>query len=102
MADYPVNGSSPVFFEAPKDPSDVKEYAFDWTDALADDSDTISSHTITVEAGLTKDSDTEASGVVTVWLSGGAAGECYDVTCQVVTAAGRTLEYTGIVRVAER
>jgi hypothetical protein len=75
-----------------KDPQAVKDYQLDWTAWLA--GDTVSSHTVTVEAGLTKDSDSRALGVVTVWLSGGTKGRTYKVTCRVVTTNGRTDERT--------
>ena len=84
-----------------KDPDAVLDYAFDWSDWLAT-GETISSHTITVTSGITKDSDSESSGVVTVWLSGGTAGEDYDVACKIVTSASRTDERTMTIRVKNR
>jgi hypothetical protein len=75
-----------------KDPQAVKDYQFDWTAWLA--GDTVGSHTVTVETGLTKDSDSRVGGVVTVWLSGGTKGRTYKVTCHVVTTGGRTDERT--------
>jgi hypothetical protein len=80
-----------------KDPDAVLDYAFDWSSWLAT-GETISSHTITVETGITKDSDSESSGVVTVWLSGGTAENEYDVACKIVTSAGRTDERTMTIR----
>lgn len=84
-----------------KDPSAVLDYAFDWSDWLAT-GETISSHVITVDTGLTKDSDSEALGVVTVWLSGGTAGKNYKVACLIETSAGRTDERTIWIKVVER
>lgn len=84
-----------------KDPDAVLDYAFDWSDWLAT-GETISSHTITAETGITKDSDSESSGVVTVWLSGGTAGNEYDVACEIVTSASRTDERTIIIRCQNR
>jgi hypothetical protein len=84
-----------------KDPDAVLDYAFDWSSWLAT-GETISSHTITVETGLTKDSDSESSGVVTVWLSGGTADEEYDVACKIVTNASRTDERTMTIRVRNK
>jgi len=76
-----------------KDPDAVLDYAFDWTEWLADSpAETISSHTVTVSTGLTKDSDSEADGVVTIWLSGGTAGNKYNVACKIVTDQSRTEE----------
>lgn len=84
-----------------KDPDAVLDYAFDWSDWLAA-SEAISSHTVTAEAGITKDSDTESGGVVTVWLSAGTAGNTYTVACEIVTDGGRTDERTVEIRVASR
>lgn len=93
-----------------KDPDAVLDYVFDWkasTNGTGDSDwlasgETISSHTVTVETGLTKDSDSESDGQVTVWLSGGTAGEDYDVSCEIVTSDSRTDERTVMVRVKER
>lgn len=84
-----------------KDPDAVLDYAFDWTDWL-EDGETISSHTVTVETGLTKDSDSESSGVVTVWLSGGTADETYTVACKITTNGGRTDERSALFHCMER
>jgi hypothetical protein len=84
-----------------KDPEAVLDYAFDWSDWLAT-GETISSHTITTETGITKDSDSEAAGVVTVWLSSGTAGTNYRVECKIVTSAGRTDERTIWIKVTNR
>jgi hypothetical protein len=95
-----------------KDPQAVLDYAFDWagltngtTGAISDwlaSGETISSHVVTVSTGITKDSDSEASGKVTVWLSGGTAGTTYTVACKIVTSAGRTDERSMTVQVANR
>lgn len=85
-----------------KDPDAVLDYAFDWNANWLQTDESISSHVVTVETGLTKDSDNEASGVVTVWLSGGTAGERYDVGCEIVTSLGRTDERTIRITVRER
>lgn len=88
-----------------KDPEAVLDYQFNWNDS--DDpwlatGETISSYTVTAQTGLTKDSDSEASGVVTVWLSGGTAGTTYRVECKIVTSAGRTDERSIWIKVVER
>ena len=84
-----------------KDPSAILDWAFDWTDWLAA-AETITDHTITADTGLTVDSSTEDAGVVTVWLSGGTAGENYKVACLVETSAGRTDERTIWIKVTNR
>lgn len=95
-----------------KDPQAVLDYKFDWkastngsgtSDWLAS-GETISTRTVTVATGLTKDSDaiTDTNTSVTVWLSGGTAGTTYKVVCQIVTSAGRTDERTILVKVTNR
>ncbi len=84
-----------------KDPDAVLDYSFDWTDWLAT-SEIIVSHTVTAETGITADSSTESDGKVTVWLSGGTAGENYKVACLITTNAGRTDERTIWIKVTNR
>lgn len=75
--------------EFEKDPSAVLDYQWDWSDWLAS-GETITAATVTVPAGITKDSQTDATTSVTVWLSGGTAGLAYTLDCLVTTSAGRT------------
>ena len=84
-----------------KDPSAVLDWLFDWTDWLATE-ETIITHTITADAGITVDGSDENAGIVTVWLSGGTAGEKYKVACLITTSAGRTDERTIWIKVTDR
>lgn len=84
-----------------KDPSAVLDWMFDWSDWLAS-GETISDHTVTVDSGITKDTSTEDAGKVTVWLSGGTAGENYKVACLIETSAGRKDERTIWIKVTNR
>lgn len=84
-----------------KDPSAVLDYVFDWTEWLAT-GETIADHTITADTGITVDSSTELDGKVTVWLSGGTAGQNYKVACKITTSAGRTDERTIWIKVTDR
>ena len=87
----------------PKDPDAVLDYKFDWkSENWLGAAETITARTVTVETGLTKDSDSEAAGIVTVWLSGGTAGESYSVACEIVTSDLRTDERTIQIDVMER
>lgn len=88
-----------------KDPEAVLDYSFNWNNTTSPwlaTGETISSYTVTVPTGITKDSDSQASGVVTVWLSGGTAGTNYRVECKIVTSAGRTDERSIWIKVTNR
>jgi hypothetical protein len=95
-----------------KDPNAILDYKFDWkaltngtgdTDWLAS-GETITTKTVAVDTGLTKDSDalSDTNTSVTVWLSGGTAGQRYNVACKIVTSASRTDERTISVEVMQR
>lgn len=79
--------------------AEVIDHEVDWSDDLG--SDTISTSTFTVPAGLTKDSESNTTTTATVWLSGGADGDRYLITNEVVTAGGRTLRKSFEVLVAD-
>jgi len=83
----------------PKDPDAVKDYVLDLEEWL--NSDTISTATWTVPSGITEDSSSNTTTTATIWLSGGTAGQEYDLVCQVVTAGGRTEDFSITVPVAE-
>lgn len=111
-----------IYFPA-KDPDSIEPFFFVWcaddgtNDGSADDTGelqgaVIASYTVTVQSGLTKASDAKTAvaiggvtypvnTVVSVWLSGGTAGQDYTVACKIVTneATPRTLEVTRIVQV---
>lgn len=83
------------------DPDSVLDYSVDWTAWLAE-GETITSYTFTADTGLTVVSDSEADGVVTVWLTGGTAGRRYKVECQVTTDQDRTDERSFFLKVVDR
>ena len=97
--------SSPIL--ARKDPSDVLDYAIDWEDALAADSDTISTSNWSTSspAGLTVESSPAPSivgFVTTVWASGGTPYTTYGLTNTIVTTGGRTYQRTISIPVQQR
>lgn len=67
-----------------KDPDAVKDYSLDWSEWL--DGDEISSSGWTAPSGLTVVSSAQVGTVMTVWLSGGVAGQTYKVTNRITTA----------------
>lgn len=97
-----------------KDPAAILDWYFDWaaltnktgeSDWLAG-GETIMAHTVTVapagELVVASSAAINGATAVQVWLSGGAAGATYRVTCQVVTSAGRTDERSMMVKVRQR
>ncbi len=83
-----------------KDPDAILDYGFDWSLWL--DTDTISTSTWIVPAGLTKDSQTNTTTTTTVWLSGGADGVTYSIINRITTVAGRGDDRTMTIAVDER
>lgn len=83
-----------------KDPDATLDYVFDWSVWL-DDTDSISTDTITVTGGLTVESHSHTTSAVTVWLSGGDPGT-QTVSCLITTADGRIDERTMNIRVRDR
>jgi ribosomal protein S28E/S33 len=128
MPVYLRDRAAPLVLDEPKDPQGTLDYVFDWkartngTDPAGKDwlgpDEVISDHTITPDTGITLDSDTRVDVVVhdgegnlieladntgvRLWLSGGTAGESYDVACEITTDQGRTDERTIRVPVRER
>jgi len=83
---------------AAKDPNEVLDYEIDWAGSASVPGrtygDVITVSTWTVPAGLTKDSDSHSDLVCTIWLSGGTAGENYELLNRIVTTGGRTHDQT--------
>ena len=84
-----------------KDPDDVRLYTWDFTDWLAT-GESVSSYSFPdFPVGLTQVSDSNDATSVTVKISGGTAGESYNVTCRVITDGGQTKDITLTIPVAE-
>ena len=85
-----------------KDPGEVKDYGFNWTEHLGD-GETITTSTWEVETGLTSTAfdDTHTDTHTTIWLSEGTAGTQYRVTNHVVTNQGREFERSFTIYVRE-
>lgn len=102
-------GSNNIF---EKRTTDVLDFKFDYANTtnggtdpdFLESGETIATHSITPETGITVDSDgiTDAGTTVTVWLSGGANGRDYSISCEITTSGGRTKTDEIIVRVRDR
>jgi hypothetical protein len=84
-----------------KDSDAVLDYEFNYEEWLSP-SEVISSYVIIASPGITVDSDTNTTDKVTVWLSGGTAGQPYTVTCRITTNQSRTDDRTMTIRVINR
>lgn len=78
-----------------KQPAEVLDYEFDFSEWLADRADTIVSQTVvsaplTTGAAMPVSNIVQNSGVVRFFLSGGTDGVKYKVTCTITTTGGRT------------
>lgn len=83
-----------------KDPQAVLDYEIDWSAWLGED--TISASQWSAPDGITIDSDSFTDTTATVWLSGGTAGETYEVTNGISTDGGRDDDRTIIIQVKQK
>lgn len=77
-----------------KDPNARLDYTVDWSSWLEPDSDTIDSATVIGSSGITVELASWTATQTKAWVSGGEAGNSYDVTFRVTTAGGRTDDRT--------
>jgi hypothetical protein len=84
-----------------KDPDDIDKFTWSFADWLDTGESINGSSFPDFPSGLTLDSSSDDATSVTATISGGTAGESYDVTCRVTTDGGRTKDITGTIPVAE-
>lgn len=84
-----------------QDPQAVLDWTVDWTDWLVT-GDTISTHSVTVQTGLTEDSSSDTDTAVTAWISGGTVGSSYTVVFHITTVDGRQDERTLTLTIRDR
>ena len=70
-----------------KDPNDVKDVNVNFSDLLPSGVVLTGTATVTPDSGITVDASTEVTPRVIVQLSGGTAGERYDVNVEIGTDA---------------
>lgn len=100
---YIESGTAPSLkYTILKDPDAVLDYIFNWGDWLDDVTDTISSHEMVPETGITVDSSSIVSQTVVAFISGGTVGTTYRVACRIETAAGRTDDRSIYIKIKER
>lgn len=80
-------------YQETKDPSELKDYSFDWAPRLGA-GDAVVSHVVSLidAAGASVPSESVAGNVSRVWFSGGNHGERIVFTVRATTSAGNVLE----------
>lgn len=73
-----------------KDPDETLDYLIDWSVRVG--TDTISTSTWIVPAGITKTQDSKTTTSTTIWLSSGTLGQNYVLVNHIVTVGGRTMD----------
>lgn len=84
-----------------KDPAATLDYGWDWSAWLGDD-DTILTSTWTAPEGIEATDSTHNGAQTTVWVTGGTAGEDYDVVNRIESSGGRIDERTITIMVRNR
>lgn len=86
-----------------KDPDALLDFSIDWSGWLKS-GENISTVTWTVPPGIVEAVSTHDDTSMTIWLSGGTAGEDYAITGSIITTASpaRQDERTFLVTVRER
>lgn len=91
----------------PKDPDEVLDYQLDWADP--DDprlevGETLLTSVWSVPTGdvVVDSSDYVATGLSTVWLSGGTAGSKCVLLNRVTTSGGRTYDQSVVLRIRDK
>jgi hypothetical protein len=84
-----------------KDPYAVLDYSLDWTNWMPS-GDTISAITVTADSGITIDSSTNTSYIATAYISGGTAGNIYNIEYKITTTNGLKDSRNFRIKVVER
>lgn len=75
----------------PKDAAETVDFGLDWSARLIE-ADVIETSTFELPRGLVAVRASHGGRVATVWISGGSAGEVYEVINRVKTSRGLELE----------
>jgi len=84
-----------------KDPYAVLDYSLDWTNWMPS-GDTITSIAVSADAGITIDSTTNTDYIATANISGGTAGNIYNIEFKIVTTNGLRDSRNFRIKVLER
>jgi len=92
--------TSMSFIAPKKDPADVEDYGLD-CNAWLKTGETISSQSVTGDAGITISGVAREGGVIKWRVSGGQVGTDHRITVRVIASSGRIAERTVIIPVRE-
>lgn len=96
------SGTPFTFTAPPKDPNSIEMHGMDWSACLRAGDSIASADVFATTPGLTIAQVTNAAGVVSWLLSGGASGVNYIVTCRITTDFGLSDDRSVQYRVRER
>jgi hypothetical protein len=95
--------SNPLAPTIDKGVDSILDYSWDWSEWLTSaDADTITGFTVTAQAPLALVSTARVGSVVTAFVSGGNEGAVHQLTCEIVTAGGRTEQRSVYLRAVQR
>ncbi|MGW2206766.1 phage fiber-tail adaptor protein [Streptomyces sp. NPDC001774] len=84
-----------------KDPSDVLDYEWDWSQWLGEGEE-ITDSVVSAADGVSLDSFSHTATSVRAWLSDGDAGSTYKIVCQITTSQARVKQRTLQLRIEEQ
>lgn len=85
-----------------KDPGEMLDYQFNWTQRL-EQGETITSSLIELLSGdVTLSSESYLGAVTTVWISGGTVGTSSVINNKITTSDGRVYEESAKLRIREK
>lgn len=84
-----------------KDPDARLDWIFDWNDWLGE-GETISTSEFFASVGIVIDATDETTKTATAWLTGGTAGQVYELTNRITSTDGRIDDRTITIRCTER
>lgn len=82
-----------------KDPEEVLDYQFDWTDRLVTGETISTSDFIRASGDVTLGAESFVGAFTTVWLSGGTVGTVNVITNRITTSQGRTYDQSARLRI---
>lgn len=89
-----------------KDPDEVLDFLLDWSARLESFGDTIATSEwimpTPIAGDIVKDSDAKTAKTTTIWVSGGELNANYTLVNRIITAGGRTMDQTCVMKIRTR